>query len=198
MDTCFCCEKETPLELLKSDDCVYYEEDAKNIKFCPTCQQFGFNCYLCNNYYICSRYEKSTDEYFYNDNYCSDYPLNFRLEDKEKLEKELYIGLIPAAEEHYCTNKYIVQCKVCKKKTCESCSMIFMDYYTERGDEFYCCKKCIKNKIPEIIPFSKIDGDSDISYELRKYSLDLMDTLIKEREEAKKLKKEIIKYKKSC
>jgi hypothetical protein len=187
MNKCFCCKKETSLELLKSDDFV----DDGSRKFCPTCQQFSFNCHLCNKYYVCSRYKASSDEYFYNDD-----GLDNCLEDKEELEKDLY-NISPAGEEYYYSEKIIANCNVCRKITCRSCMNRIMDIYTEDGDDFFCCKKCEKNKIPEFKLFSKFSfDDNNFKEKIYQNSLLLMESLIKEREEAKKLKKEIIKYKK--
>ena len=194
MNKCFCCKKETPLELLKSDDAVSDESR----KFCPTCQKFSFSCHLCDKCYICVKYKESSDEYFYNDDEEDYY---YHLEDKEELENDLYI-IVPTGKKYYFAKQFIAKCKLCSVIICESCNVPFMETFNDSCDFFY-CKKCVKNKIPEIISFGKnhVDFYNDDSIydggnELHKYSLLLMNTLIKEREEAKKLKKENIEYKK--
>ena len=199
MPKCFCCKKEYAPELLQTDACGNELKDyrfnivSRDRVFCPVCRELTIECGVCSKEYVCSFYIEESDEYVY-----TSYVL-----DNEKLKagdsdllyhiQSLYpYGYI----EHDKMN--IERCSLCNKIICFDCYIAYAEDF--ENNNIYYCLNCIDTSLPEL-KSSSLDSRNVNTYnkysvfdglvKFRNFGECFINSLLKEREEKRKMQKKI-------
>lgn len=130
MQDCYNCQKSTPLEELKMDDC-----GDENL-FCPSCREFTLKCIDCKNSYICCEYDSKTDTHKLN-----------------KSEFESVISYFSGDRTHVRSSEIdgsfennLYHCTLCNSIVCEQCSSNF-----SMSVLFHYCGDCFKQYYSDIV-----------------------------------------------